>query len=171
MLSSFEIVLFRVTSAKPSLTIAVIYGLPDSNNSVFYEELFGTVDKIIVATSDHLLFAVTSTVRKRGPTDPRRRVHGMRLPRARTTTRAHQVQPNTIACRVSAGPNLALTQVRVEPAGCVPDHCLVMASVAFSSVQQLQRHSQLRMVDLECRLQQPSLFAVTAVSLSEFEQW
>ena len=53
--SSFEILLVRVTSVKPRLTLAVIWRPPGSNKSVCHEELSETVDEIIVATSDHLL--------------------------------------------------------------------------------------------------------------------
>lgn len=52
--TSFELLLARVTSVKPSITIAAVYRPPDSSISQFITELPGVLGQVIAANTDRL---------------------------------------------------------------------------------------------------------------------
>jgi len=175
--SSFELQLLRITSVKPSITIVNAYRPPSLSLSLFHDELADVLSAVSAATTDRLLLcgdlncpgvdAVSVADELSDVIDTVGLQQHVREPT--------RFSPDHLLDVLATDPALCIRNVRVDDAGLVSDHRLVVATIVIDSAKHnppvvftYRRIKNIDTADFEQRLYDSSLFSSPAATVDSF---
>lgn len=175
--SSFELQLLRITSVKPSITVVNAYRPPSLSTSQFHDELTDVLSAVSAATTDRLLLcgdlncpgvdAVSVADELSDVID----TFGLQQ-HVREPTR---YSPDHLLDVLATDPALCLRNVRVDDAGLVSDHRLVVATLVVDAAKHnppvvftYRRIKNIDTADFEQRLYDSPLFSSPATTVDSF---
>jgi hypothetical protein len=174
--ASFELLLARITSVQPSITVAAVYRPPDGSIPQFVDELSDVLGQVAAVNTDRLLLCgdvncpASDSTSVNGELTELLDVHGLRQ-HVSVPTRS---DPDHLLDILATDSVLSVSDVRVVETG-ASDHKLVVAAVgAVQSAPQktvsvrYRNIRQIDIVDFEFRLRQSPLFTAPADTVDAY---
>jgi len=177
--TSFELQLVRITSTKPPITIVNAYRPPSLSVTAFHDELSDVLARISPSTADRLLVcgdlncpgsdAVSTSSELADVFD----VLGLK----QHVTSPTRSNPEHLLDVLATDPSLAVREVRVDEAGQISDHRLVVATITVDSLQYnapvvftFRRIKNIDTKSFEQKLRESSLFKSPASTADKFAE-
>jgi len=172
--TSFELLLARITSVKPSITVAVVYRPPDSSISQFISELSDVLGQVVAANTDRLLLCGDMNCPSVNPTSVNDDLIELLDVLDLRQYVSEPTRLNHLLDVIAADPALSVSDVRVVDTG-ASDHMLVAAAVDVAQAApppiatvRCRNIRQIDTADFERRLRLSSLFTAPADTVDAY---